>query len=215
MLKLNIHHYVEIAAFLISMLCIKKLRHSPLIWFVPYLFFIVFVEISGKYYASVLHKRNGWIYNISVPLEYLFYSFIFYIHLAQPWFKKIVITGSTLFALYAVYFWVAKDIQSFNASFLSIGSGLMVLYCCLFFWQLFEGSEEVQLLKTPMFWISAGLFLFNLGEFTYNLFSGFLFEKGDRAAKFFQQINNYLNLVLYFCISIGLLWKKASAGKSA
>lgn len=215
MFTLGIHHYIEITALLTSVICWRKIKDSPLRWFVPYLAFIVFVELFGKYLASVKHTPNAWLYNLSVPIEYLFFGLLIWSALKKLLYKRIVLALLNLFLFYVCYELVlGNGIKIFNAGFLQAGSGLMVLFSCLFFWELFERPTEVSLLRLPMFWIVAGLFLFNLGEFSYNLFANLLFKKGDRAAVFFRQINNYLNLVLYVCISIGLLCRKASPGTS-
>jgi hypothetical protein len=207
--ELNLHHYIEIFALIISVFCIRQLKHTALVWFIPYLLLIVIVELSGKYTAHVLHQPNAWIYNLSVPIEYLFYSFIFYSEVSSRIFKRLIVVLACLFLFYIIYsLLTSRWIIVFNAGFLLRGSGMMLLFCCLFFWDLFSRAEEINLLTHPYFWIAAGLFLFNLGEFSYNLFADLLFNRGDKGAVFFRQINNYLNLVLYICISTGLLCRK-------
>lgn len=215
MFTLGIHHYIEIIALLTSIICWRKIKDSSLRWFVPYLVFIVFTELYGKYLASIKHSSNAWLYNLSVPVEYLFFGLLIWSGLKKHLFKETVFILLILFFIYVCYVLIlGNGITVFNAGFLQVGSGLMVLFSCLFFWELFERPTEVSLLRYPMFWIVAGLFLFNLGEFSYNLFANLLFKNGDRAAVFFRQINNYLNLVLYICISIGLICRKPSAETS-
>ncbi len=210
-MNLGIHHYIEIIALLTSVICWRKIKDSPLRWFVPYLLLIVVVELYGKYLASVKHTANAWLYNITIPIEYCFYGLLIWAVLKKKLFKQIVLVLLSAFVVYAFYYLIfGKGITVFNGGLLQVGSGLMVLFSCFFFWELFERPTEVSIIRLPMFWIVAGLFLFNLGEFSYNLFANLLFKKGDRAAVFFRQINNYLNLVLYICISIGLIWKKPS-----
>jgi hypothetical protein len=216
MIKLDIHHYIEIAALLISLLMWTFIRKSFLKWFLPFLLFIVAVELTGKYIASILHKNNGWLYNLSIPVEYLFYSFIIYQSVKSASFKKLILFAAGIFFVYIIYTnFISPGIMKFNAGFLFYGSGLMVLLSCLFFWDLFSETFIVSLVKHPVFWIVTGLFLFNLGEFSYNLFADMLFIRGDKTGVFFRQINNYLNLVLYICISIGLLCSRISVETSA
>jgi hypothetical protein len=215
-MKLDIHHYIEITALLVSILVWPHIRKSFLKWLLPFLLFIVGIEIAGKYIASVLHKNNGWLYNVSIPLEYVFYSFVICQSVKNRFSKKVILFSAVIFCIYVLYTnVVSPGIMKFNAGFLFYGSGLMVFFSCLFFWDLFSEKAVINPLKHSAFWVVSGLFLFNLGEFSYNLFADILFEKRDKTAVFFHQINNYLNLVLYICISIGLLCSRISAGTSA
>src|SRR5688500_16270722 len=88
MFPLPIHIYFEIAALATSIIFWYKLRHTKLSWLLPFLIFIVVVELTGRYIRKELHQPNAWLYNISVPIEFLFYGFIFYLHYYKKSFKQ-------------------------------------------------------------------------------------------------------------------------------
>ena len=203
-----IHIYFEVLAFITSAVSWRKLRFSKLRWFFPFLLFIVGVELSGRYIKRVLHENNAWLYNISVPVEYLFYAFIFLIHYRIRFSKKTALAFIIGFTLYVFVINFSKGLKiQFHSSFLLYGSLFMLFFSCLYFYELLRVQEKLILLKEPMFWIVSGIFLFNAGEFFYNLFFDLLRKNNfDRELKLFSAINNKLIWVLYTCFSIAFLW---------
>jgi hypothetical protein len=208
MFPLPIHIYFEVAAFLTSVITWYKLRHTKLRWFLPYLFFIVLVELTGRYIKKELNQNNAWLYNMSVPIEYLFYTFIFCIHYRTKWFRQLAEMFIIGFFLYASITFLAKGITgTFHSSFLLYGSLFMLLFGCLYFYEILNTDEKLILLKEPIFWVASGIFLFNAGEFFYNLFFNLLREnKLDNQLKLFSSINNKLIWVLFTCFSIAFIW---------
>ena len=164
------------------------------------------VELYGKYLRSE-HKANGWLYNISVPIEYLFFAFIFQVYFKTSLFKSIskwFLILFTLFVLINIFF--IQGVQHFNTNILKAGSFSMILLSCFYFAELLNWESQTSLLKEPMFWIATGVFLFNTGEFFYTLFSDYLIKNHlDRARHIFSSINNKLIWVLYTCLSISFI----------
>src|SRR5215213_9009896 len=78
MFPIPLHIYFELAALTLSIIFWKRINQGPLKWFFPYLVLIVAVELTGRYIRRELHQPNVWLYNLSIPLEYLFQGFVFY-----------------------------------------------------------------------------------------------------------------------------------------
>lgn len=199
--------WFECFALLISVIHYKNIRDKPLFWFIPFLSFMVAVELSGWYIKQVLGIPNSWLYNISIPLEYIFYTFIFFRHYESPLFKKIaaillfVIPAASIINIITI-----QGFYNFNTNILLAGCCIMIILCCMFFIDLFKRETELILLKEPMFWITTGLLFFNLGEISYNLFFDYIIKhKHDTGAKLFTSINSILVYVLYSFISIAIL----------
>ena len=210
MLPLPIHIYFEIAALLTSIILWYKLRHSSLFWLLPYLAFIVGIELTGRYIRTELRQPNAWLYNISVPIEFLFYGFIFYLHYNRYSFIQLAKFFLILFAVFALCnILFIQGFQSFNTNILKVGSFSMIILACLYFTELLSRNERVNLLREPMFWLTTGVFLFNTGEFFYSLFSDYLIKSHlDKPRKIFSSINNKLIWVLYTCIAISIICTK-------
>lgn len=207
MFPLSIHIYFEIAALLASIIFWYKLKHSGLYWLLPFLVFIVGIELTGRYIRTELKQHNAWLYNLSVPIEYLFYAFLFYLNYQKKVFQKVsfaFMIGFSIFTVINILF--IQGITNFNTNILKIGSFCMIILSCLYFIELLSKEDQFNLFREPMFWIATGVFLFNTGEFFYTLFSDYLIRSHlDKTRKIFSSINNKLIWVLYSCIAISIL----------
>ncbi len=216
MLPLPIHIYFEILAFLASVITWNKLKHSKLRWFLPYLFFIVLVELTGRYIKKELMQDNAWLYNTSIPVAYLVYTLIFYLHYQRKLFRQIALVFLTGFTCYVVIILIYEGILSqFHGSFLLYGSLFMLLFSCLYFYEILQVKEKLILSKDPLFWIVSGIFIFNAGEFFYNLFRELVQKYNlDYNLALFSAINNKLIWVLYTCFTIAFIWVSRQSKKA-
>jgi len=217
MFPLPIYIYFEIAAFITSGICLMSTKSHKFRWFFPFLLFMVLVELTGRYLRRELNmETNGYLFNFSVPIEYLFYSWLFLKTYQTAWLRKIAEFFIYAFILFCVVIFLLKGIYWFNSIILLTGSIAAILFSCLYFYELLIVEERINLVKEPMFWIATGVLLFNLGEFLYSAFYKLLRQQGwDNGTKLFKAINNNLILVLYLCITIGLLCVKTYKGYKA
>lgn len=198
--------WFEVASLLAALICFPALRKSFLKWFVPFLFFIVCVEIAGRYLPRVLHRPNAWLFNFSVPVEYLFYSYIYYCAFVTPGFRLVARMAGFFYFLFCTLVLINYGIAVFRNQLLMTGNLIGIFYSCIYFFEILKKEQVVDLLKEPMFWITCGVFLFNLGELTYTLFRPVLTaNRWDVTLSIFKAINNKLIFWLYGCITIGLL----------
>lgn len=212
MFPLPLHIYFEIAAFLVSILCWRSLSKTGLRWFLPFLLFIVIVELTARYLSYELKQPNAWLFSLSIPCEYCFYAFIFWTAFTINRFKKIALGFIVLFLLYNIFSMIfITGLRFFDMNVLVVGNLAMVVLCILFFIDLYNSSDTQPVLKNSVFWIITGIFLFNAGEFSYNLLSMLIIDEGfDSTLKIFRSINNSLILVLYSCFIIGFICQKIS-----
>jgi hypothetical protein len=212
MFPLPIHIYFELAAFIAGLFCWRSLVKTRLQWLIPFLGIIVLVELTGRYFPYVLKQPNAWLYNLSVPFEYLFYTFIFLLHYNKKINQFIAKGFLLLFSLYVVIsLMFITGMYTFNVIFLNIGSLAMIILSILYLLELYFSDEILAIWVHPMFWITIGIFLFNAGEFSYNLLSKYFFDNDfDATLKIFRSINNRLILVLYSCFIIAFLCQKIS-----
>lgn len=197
----------EFGALVVSIGCYQKIKHTPLKWFIPYLFFLVVIELSAVYMVQVLKLHSTPLYNISIPIEYSFYAYLFYEHLQGPIIKKtaklLVILIPTVCAANLLF---GQGFKGFNSTNLLLSSTIVLLLCCAYFVDLFRRDEEISLLREPMFWITTGVLFFNLGELATNLFWQYLLQNTrEEYSTLVRLINSSLIYVLYTFISIGIL----------
>jgi len=207
MFPLSLHNYFEIAALLCSLIFWARIRNTPLRWITPYLFFIVAIELVGRYVGRELKQQNYFLYNLSVPVEYLFYSSLFFCYYQSKIFKGIAMSFIFLFPLFAVInFFIIEGQLRFNVNFLKVGSFFMIVFCCLYFFDLLTAARIVNPFTLTFFWIATGLFLFNVGEFVYNMFSDYFLKNWEEGLVIFRKINNVLIYVLYGSMIFGFIF---------
>ncbi len=212
MFPLPLHIYFEIAALITCAICWRSLRRTRLRWFLPFLLFIACVELTARYFTYELKQPNAWLYSLSVPGEYCFYSFIFYQFYTGRLAKRLAIAFIILLTLYAAYSMLfITGLKFFDMNMLVAGSFAMIIFSILYFIELYDSNDSNPVYNTPMFWICTGIFLFNAGEFCYNLLSVLVIDQGfDSTLKIFRTINNSLILILYSCFIIAFICQKIS-----
>lgn len=206
MFYLGLHNYFEIAALLTAIVVYFITRNKIAGSFALYLLFIVSIELTGRYMNLVSHKVNFQLYNMSVPVEYLFFTWIFYKSFQNKKNRilaKIFMITFPIFALFNFYF--IEGSHQFNDNFLKVGSFAMIFFSCLYLVELLSANRRVNIVAEPMFWITSGVLLFNTGEFANNALSNIIFDKWDEWLPTFTKINHSLIFVLYSCISIALI----------
>lgn len=202
--------YVEIIAFCISVVFWSRLRGSKLHLLPFYLLFIVVVELFARYLIRELgHKKNGWLYNISIPAEYIFFLYLFFLHYTSVMLKRLAKYTITLFSLFIItILLIVGSVYSFNTIFLKAGSLIMIIFSILYFYDLLISDRLISPLKEPFFWICSGLLIFNVGEFAYISLSNTLFQDWTNFRSLVKQINGNLIYILYSTIIIGIIMTK-------
>ena len=210
-MNLSISTIFEIITFLTSIFFFIKKRNKLLLYFIPFLFLTVTVEVIGK--LGTLPKGFGKmaLYNVFTTLEFFFYAFLFYIHFKRMIFKKMVLLFIPLFSLAVGLNLVF--IQGLNKTFHSytflLGSFFIVVFCCCFFYEsVLPDNIDQQLAKQPFFWICSGLLIFYLGSVIINALFEYLSSNDLQVEgkKIYNYINRTLNVILYssFCIAFYL-----------
>jgi hypothetical protein len=203
-------YYFEIGALIISVLFLHKFNNKPLRWFIPFLLLMVCIEFTARYFRRELHEPNTWLYNISIPVEYIFYGYIIGNLCLNASLKRIIFYSLFCFGLFTIInLCFIQGFIDLNTHTLKFGSTLMIVFSSLGLIDLFANDEHNSLLKNPLFWICTGVLFFNTGEFLYLFFFDTLLQKGlDKTAKVFASINNKLIYILYTCISITIICSK-------
>jgi hypothetical protein len=207
MLPLPLHICFELAALIIGLLLWKSLGKSTFRLFVPFLTFIMIVELTGRYLRKVLHQPNVWLYNFSMPLEYLFFTYIIHQHYSSRSFRLVARWFTILFITYVVIsLTFISRISTFNSSAVTVGNVGMILLSLLSLYDIYLQEDDIPVWKQSIFWVAAGVLLFNAGEFSYHLMSGYLIRHGfENTEALFKSINNKLIYVLYSFIIIAFI----------
>ncbi len=213
-MQFGINLYFESLALLSAFFLYLQKRNKIQLYFIPFLFLTVLIEFIGAFFSTnltyVQNVRFG-MYNIFTTIEFLFYSFLFYIHFKKKYFKKLAIIFMPVFLSFSLL--NILFIQGFNNTFNTyaflVGSFFIVIFCCLFFYESVQPEKiDDQLSKQPFFWICSGLLIYYLGSVIINALFKYLTSNDLRTegTKIYTIINNSLNVILYssFCISFFL-----------
>jgi hypothetical protein len=199
------NHIAEFLALLMSLIYFKTLQKGRLKTLPFFLGFILCVELAGSYLRRILHTNNTWLYNASIPVEYGYYLFLFWLH-AQSRLKKFLIAAIPLFFLVVIWGFCTMPMKIFHSNALVAGQVLVILSCCIYIYELFKSSEEESLFRNYFYWLVSGLLLFNLGDSVYFiLYPTIHQQKWDRFDTLFKSINNNLLLLLYLSYIISIL----------
>lgn len=177
-------------------------------YFKWFLLVTVLTEMAGFTLLS-FSQPNHWLYNIYIPIEILFKSYLLY-KLCSPYFRvtRWLVPGLALFGVVYLY-------ESFNSSFSaysfmsnSLASMGIIIICCLYFYYFLKKEEYVNIYTHAPFWIITGLFFFYFGSTACNLFFNYLasiYVKQHIPVRYITF--SVLNFILYGCWSYSFVCK--------
>jgi hypothetical protein len=209
MLQLSLFNYAEMLAFIASIVFCKSLFKTPYVILIPYLFMTVAAEFTGKYLAiHHLYTENVNLFNVTTVIEFVIFYYLFYQNLRSAGLKKIFFFATPLYVVLAAINQVfIQGFNTFHTYTMLLGTVFLIAFVFFYFYEAFSDKEPLSLPKEPMFWIAIGLFLFYLGDFTYNLMQPYFLKNHMQKESFhlFHVINNNLIIFEYICISIAII----------
>jgi len=206
-----------LVSLITGLLLYKKLDPVWLRLFVYFLVVDFSVQLLGYLYSVRYHKSNHFIFNILIIIEFGFYFYIFSRALHRRDFKRFVQILAIVFFLFAGYNLVfGESFFRFNQHTNSLGALALLIICLLYFTESFMSELSINFFRTPMFWITTGLFFYYAGNGIYlSLLSYILKNDLDRNGEIYLKMTVGLNVMLYALFTIGFLcnqeWKKRNS----
>lgn len=199
--------WFELMSLLISLCLIKRLINNSMAYLILILFANIFVEFIGMYFKYIEHKQTAWLYNILTIVQFPLWIFLFGKHTPVTTFKnavRIIVITFLFFAIGDLFF--IQGIKNFNNYTLITGSAIMIFICCFYLFLLLKSNHSHNPINIPMFWIASGAFFYFSGTFLFFAFYDYLIRYYARTGnEIFSYINLNLIIVLYVCISVGML----------
>lgn len=210
-MKFSIQHYFEFLSLLVSLLCLKKLKNSFMIFFVPYLLLILEIEILAKYLHVTYALSTGWMYNILNLISHFFFAFIFYMFSTAKEHRQtiILLTATYIISSLTYYFYTSF---AFNNYIIAYGGIIQVIFACIHFYEylLHDYYVKEKHYSAGLF-IAAGVLIFYSGiTICLSLYNYILLNQlMIFNTPLYNIIPRYLSIILYSCISIALIvWRK-------
>lgn len=200
-----IYLYFQILSLAFAIFFYTKTRDKIIKYFIPFLLLTVIVELLGTWFRYK-DIKNYWLFNIFTTIEFIFYSFLFYLHFRRPVFKKIALGFIPLLILCdAVNLAFIQGTSYFHTYTFLLGSFFIVVFCCFFLYEsILPEHINQHLSKQPFFWICIGLLIFYLGSVIINALFEYL-RSNDlqrEGVKIYGIINHTLNVLLYSSFSV-------------
>jgi hypothetical protein len=193
MLSYYIYLLVITSSMLVCLILYKSVKKTALKYFLPFLVLTIIVELSGLW-MNQHGIKNYLLFNVFTTVEFVFYSFLLFIHLY-----------TLALIINLIYF---QGIERFHTYTFLLGSFFIVVFCCLFFYEsVLPEYIESTLTKEPFFWVCTGLLLFYLGSVIINALFEYLrtFDMQFEGKKIYSTINQILNILLYTAFLISFI----------
>jgi hypothetical protein len=207
---MSLDFYFEFLSFALSILFFKQLKNAAIVIFVPFLFLTVLIEFIGWcYHFFQIANKNYWLFNLFTSFELIFYAYLFSIHFKHAILKKIAFYFIPLLMLISILnYTYLQGTDHFHTYTLLFGSFFMVIFCCVYLYELIINDTHYEnLFNQPFFWICIGIFLFYLGSVIINSLFEYMLsnELLSRGNNLYLLITRGLNMVLYTSFSISFI----------
>lgn len=215
-MEIPLYFWFETLSLITGLVLIRKLRHSILIYFVPFLALIVIYEYGTLKGFFTIKGSNLWAVNIITTIEFLFFSLVI-THFIPTRKKRqelrLLIACTLILTVLNVFFLQGRS--TLHTYSLLLGGLLIVGLACYFFYNLLELKiQEKSILLHSPFWVVTGILFFYLGQFAFFSFFEYMIRSKDiRYRTLFDAISSFTNAILYSCIIIAFLCQRRAIQK--
>ena len=191
---------------LVGLFTYSKYAHKKeLKFFLIFLIYSFITELVGGYIGRVLVVTNNYIYNTWNIVSFLFYTF-FLLSRIKTYRKRMYI--KVLFVLFII---VTAINIIFYANFFNqvliynslLAKSLIVLSIIIYFTELLDSDEILNIKYSLFFWVCLGAFLYNLA-----FVPAFALVKYTSFFGAFKYITLGLNIVANLCFITGFIVSK-------
>lgn len=142
----------------------------PVLKLFPYFLLFQFLyQLIASLYSFVLteHASNHFIFNISLPVNMLYFGILFHGIVKQPVKRKVIIVGTILNLLFFfIDLLFVQDISFLMTYPRTTMSVSLVIYSLLFFHEVItsDSGYDINPARNASFWIVTGIFFFYLSS---------------------------------------------------
>ena len=200
-MSVPIYVYTIIVSLIAAILNWKYLFRAGLQSFIPYLLITLTAELMAVYHMYVLDASNGYIYNIYVIFQTLFFVYLFSGTGLKRSYKMLIRYSGVLYLVICLIVYIAfRSVFEFNR-FIFIGSGLLVcIYaiCYLFYYFNLDDAEEEFRQKPLLIITAATIFYFSVVSLTIVLYPYLAqMRTAIMGEKLYNIIPRMVSLILY------------------
>jgi hypothetical protein len=205
-ITLYLTYIFTVIALLASLTLYLQPTNSLYLKLFPFFLFIITILSFIIGYLFLKSKNNAILFNLYSTLEFCFYFFVFGQIIFNKKIKKIIYFILLAYPILEVYtIFSIHKIDVFTHLTYSLGCLLIVFFCIWYFFELFQLTHAVNLLKDPDFWICCGLFFYYACNFPIFSLLNFLKTPSNIIIKNISSISNLLDVCLYSSFTIAFL----------
>ena len=158
-------------------------------------------------YVEHLNKTTYLtIYNVVIPIEYVFFMHLINTHIANKTVNRLINASMIVFTVYSfIYLLYLHKFYSFDFNF-NTRSLLFICAICYYYYELYYSDELIQISREPVFWISSGFFIFCISSFFVMGLNAVLSGLNEQLANtIYQVVLPSLNIFLYITFIVAAL----------
>jgi hypothetical protein len=177
---------------------------------------LVITLIAESFAFQLLKKKenNLFIFHLLVPLQFIFYTMIFYFESKRRSVKRIMVASIVLVCIMSIALSLkTQGIDEYNSYVTMARHFFLVIWILLFFRRMLVEVEIPNPLHEPMFWISTGLLFYSLGSFFIEGYMNMLIDAAPEVAKRLYFVNVLLGLFMYLLFLAAFLTHTSSVRK--
>ncbi|AEW02011.1 hypothetical protein Niako_5780 [Niastella koreensis GR20-10] len=196
---------IEVICFLASLaLFFQASLPRYLKTFPFFLLLTIIIEIIG----DLLVKRkidSIPMYNIFTTFEFIFYLYILRRIIYNVRVKKLIVLLMAIYPVLVLINMLFFQENTFHTNTYSLGCLLIVGACIYYFYEIFQTTHSVNLVKEPAFWICSGLLFFYTCSFPLVGLWNHLYGLPRIILLNLNAVLQILNILLYSLFSIAFL----------
>ncbi|OQP48706.1 hypothetical protein A4D02_08360 [Niastella koreensis] len=169
-----------------------------------FLLLTIIIEIIG----DLLVKRkidSIPMYNIFTTFEFIFYLYILRRIIYNVRVKKLIVLLMAIYPVLVLINMLFFQENTFHTNTYSLGCLLIVGACIYYFYEIFQTTHSVNLVKEPAFWICSGLLFFYTCSFPLVGLWNHLYGLPRIILLNLNAVLQILNILLYSLFSIAFL----------
>jgi hypothetical protein len=205
MKPMPVYIFFEILSFLASLtLFFQKSTPRYMKSFPFFLLVTVAVELIGWRIAKN-RQILLWMYNIFAVVTFDFYLFILWNFINNRIVKRVILHSIWIYAILALTNLFFIQINAFNSITFAFGCLIIVAFCIYYFFELFQLSRSINLLKEQAFWISSGLLFFHCCSFMLFSLTNLLNKSSAAILDNLQYLLDLILIMFYLLFTIAFL----------
>jgi hypothetical protein len=205
-ITLDVFNQVNTGCCFLASLTVFFRKDSPA--YLRHLSFFLFLNVAVETAANILAATgsNTWLYNIFVPLSFIFYSYLFSKIIFSPKIKKLIRVFWIFYILLVLINSIfIEKFTVFDSYTYTTGSIVIICLTMVYFFELFRTPRSVNLLREPPFWIATALLFFNASSLPFFSIINYLGEKSTTLANSIYDIILVINIFQYSLLTIAYL----------